>query len=235
MSIPKIMVPEYTVTIPSTLKPVKFRPFLVKENKILMLAEESKNIDQIYNAIIQVISNCTYDKLQVSSLSTLDLQYLFFKIRAKSMGEIAQFNVPCKNCQAKNLVDLNFDNIEIKTIPGHNKKVILDNESGIVFKYPSLEAEKILLDNTLNDGEKEVKLIAMCIDYFYNKTDVVYAKDCEEKEVNDFIENLSLENFNKIKHFFETIPKISYEIKYKCTKCSTEDQIIIENIRDFFT
>lgn len=234
MNIPKIIVPEYMTTVPSTSKQIKFRPFLVKENKILLLAEESKNTDIIYNAIIQILNNCTNNTLNINELSALDIQYIFFKIRAKSMGEKSRFNVPCKSCEAKNELEIDFDNIELKTIPGHNKKVILGDSMGVVFKYPTLNTEKILLQENLSDSEKEIKLICSCIDYFYSKEDLYYSKDLEESQLVEFIENLTIDNYNKVKHFFETMPKLSYEIDYECVKCKAKDRIIIEHLRDFF-
>lgn len=231
--IPQIAIPQYEIKLPSSNKNIKFRPFLVKENKILMLAAESNDIKNIYLAVSQILKNCILDSIDVDLLPAIDFQFLFFKIRAKSLGEISEFNVQCEKCNQKIATALNFDNVEIKKTIGHNKKIDFGNNTGLVMQYPSLECEQIMLDNSIPANEKEIEIILNCIDYFYDQDSIFAKSETTKEEIKQLIEELTMENYLKIKNFFDTMPKLSYTLNIKC-KCGYEEKIIIENLRDFF-
>jgi len=233
MSLPIIDVPVYNLTVPSTGESIKFRPFLVKENKLLLLANETNATDSMYDALVQIIVNCTFGKVAVEKLALFDLQYIFLKIRSKSIGEVADFSIECEGCKEPVQVEMNLDSIEIQKNPLHNPKVLLSDSVGVMLKSPTIGSEKIIGSN-LPEAEKDVDFAISCIDYIFDKETIYHSKDTPKAELKTFIESLSSENYNKIKAFFETLPKIHSELNYKCPKCSKEGKIVIDNIRDFF-
>lgn len=240
--LPKIDVPVYETTLISTGKTVRFRPFLVKEQKIFLMASQSDDAKEVVNAIKQVISNCIVDDIDIDTLPTFDLENLFMQLRARSVGEKVELNYVCNNpvpdgkgetkpCGGK--IKLFLDLLDIKPTlnPEHNKKIELTPKLGIVMKYPNFE---ILNSLNIESQADLLKIITACIDYVYDEDQIYYAKDSTEKELMEFIENMQQSDVQKIEKFFQTMPKISKELDFHCAKCNYSENITIEGIQNFF-
>jgi hypothetical protein len=244
MSLPKIDVPIYEVELPLSKKVVKIRPFLVKEEKILMMALESDDDDAILFAIKQIANNCCIESIDIEEMPIIDLEFLFLQLRARSVGEIIDLQYVCNNNvideetkdekKCGNIVKLEFNALEIKpeVDEPHDKKIQITDKLGVVMKYPDFKlAEKI---KNLNETETIVKTIVNCIDYIYDEENIYYSKDVKEIELENFIDSLTSEQFKKIEKFFETIPKISKELDFKCNRCGYEEKVFLDGIQSFF-
>lgn len=241
--LPKIDVPIYDLKLISNDKKVRFRPFTVKEEKLFLMAVESNDAESSINTIKQVLNNCIIDEINVESLPIFDLEYLFIHLRAKSIGEEIKLNYRCNNQVQKedkidscnNLVEVNFNLLEIKPTKNeqHTNKIQLDNNLGIVFKYPSFSGLQ-KYDNEVNEIEIIINMIIDCIDYIYDNEEIYYAKDSTEKELREFVESLQTKQLENIKLFFETMPKLQKKINFKCNKCEYEEEINLEGIQNFF-
>jgi hypothetical protein len=242
--LPKLDVPIYELKLISNGKIVKFRPFLVKEQKIFLMASQSEDAKEVIDAIKQVLSNCVVDDTDVTSLPVFDLEFLFLNLRAKSVGENVELNYVCNNlvknekdgeeeeaCGGK--IKLNVNLMEVDTIknPEHTNKIMLTDKLGLMMKYPSFDIIKKL--NIQNESEL-LKVIISCIDYIFDENEIYYAKDTTEEELTDFIESMQQSDVQKIQKFFETMPKISKNVEFKCKKCGYEEKITIEGIQNFF-
>ena len=233
MALPIIDVPLYQLNLPSTGEMVGFRPFLVKEQKILLLAAESKEEKSMLTAAKQIINNCTMGKLKIENLTTFDIEYLFLKIRAKSVGEISEFFVKCDKCENSVKVSIDLDKVEIKKDPNHSRKIMLTDSVGIMMKYPGIDAQEVIT-NTNNVLEKEFKVIMQCVEYIFDKEQLFYPKDTPEKDFRDFFESLTSDNYKKIEKFFLTTPKLEETIHCVCSKCSHEFDMVASSLVDFF-
>lgn len=241
--LPKIDVPLYNITLPLSGKKIKIRPFLVKEEKILLMAIESQDEEAVLLAIKQIVNNCCVDNLDVDELPVLDLEYIFLQLRARSIGEIVDLQYRCNNdvkgeneeltkCNSMIKLQFNLLEVEIEKRTEKNKKIELTKKLGVVMKYPNFNTIKKTED--LSEAEATAKLITSCIDYVYDSESIYYAKDVSEKELEDFIDSLNREQFSKIQAFFEDIPKISKKLLFKCSKCKYEEELLLEGIQSFF-
>lgn len=233
MSLPNLAVPQYSCTLPSNGSTIRFRPFLVKEKKLIMMAAEEGTFDAMYNATKQIIENCILDKIRVETLPMFDLQYLFLKIRCKSIGETSEFSIKCTNCDTVNEVSVNLDEVKVKTGLNHTDKIMLSETVGIKMKYPDITLEKDMSNNK-KESEQEYDLIIKCIDYIFDGDTIYPAKDTPRQELSELLDSLSLENYNKIKDFFETIPKLEHNLEFTCKKCANLNKHVINNLVDFF-
>lgn len=240
--LPKIDVPVYETTLISTGKPIKFRPFLVKEQKIFLMASQSDDAKEVVNAIKQVIRNCIVDDVDIDKLPTFDLENLFLQLRARSVGEKLELNYVCNNPQVTaggeskacgGKIKLFVDLLDIKPTvdPEHDKKIQLTPKLGIVMKYPNFE---ILNSLSIQSQSDLLKIIIACIDYIYDDDQIYYAKDTSESELVEFIESMQQSDIAKIQKFFETMPKISKELDFQCSKCGYRENIVVEGIQNFF-
>lgn len=240
MPLPTIATPIYELVLPSNEKKIKFRPFLVKEEKILIIALESKDVVQITSAVKQVISDCILTKeIVVQELPIFDIEYLFLNIRAKAIGESIDLIVTCGDDGVTRVpVTIYVDEIKVNKVDGHTNKIEINNEYTIQLKYPSLEQfinNNFDLTNKSSENlEKSSKLISMCIDMVYNKEDCWVASDCTEKEILDWIDTLSPKDYKKIEKFFKTMPKLSHEIKVMNPDTQVENTLVLEGLSDFF-
>lgn len=247
MGLPKIAVPEYSLTIPSSGKEVKYRPFLVKEEKILLIAMESEDEKQIVDATRNVIKNCVYGDIDVDDMPTFDIEYIFLWLRAKSKGEVIELNYNCPDC--KNKIPLSFNVEEIKVINEvtHSPKIVLTENLGVVMKYPNMNIQqKLDALGDENNVTKIFKTILMCIDYIYDAENTYPAKDHTEQEMNEFLESLTDDQFQKISSFFETMPKLKHEVKLICKNkvkgeskkkdktCGYTEDLVLEGLSSFF-
>lgn len=230
MALPKIQVPIFFIKIPSTQQELKFRPFLVKEEKILLMAQESGEKEEIL-ALIQVINNCCLDTINVEKLTTFDLEYIFLKLRARSVNNVVNLRYRDMEDDKIYEFDINLDEIEVKFDQNHSNKIQINNDIGLILKYPSIKIAETISDadgiNSLN------KILVSCIDTIYDKEKVYPASESTEQELIDFIENLDSKSFKKIQNFFETMPKLYHELNYK--NSNGNDRIIkLSTLKDFF-
>lgn len=233
MSFPKIDLPVYTLILPSNGEKIKYRPYTVKEKKILLMANESKQEDLMYNAIKQIVENCIADhNFNVSKLAYFDLFYIFLKLRAKSVGEIASFQMMCEECKKPHEISINIDSIEVKKFPNHSNKIQLTETTGVVMKYPDFSIEKYATN--YKGIETDIEIIVNCIESVFDKNEVYDITPENKKDLISFIENLTDNQFSMFTKFFETCPTISHEHVSKCPHCQREEIITLSDITDFF-
>ena len=238
MPLPKIATPTYSMVLPSTEKEINYRPFLVKEEKLLVLALESEDTKQITTAIKAVLKNCIQTKgVKVELLPTFDIEYLFLNIRGKSVGESIDVNIVCPDDEKTNVkVVIDLDDIKVKKTEGHSNQIKLDNTLMMELKYPSLEE---FIKNNFdfkdeNAMEQSFKLIAASIDKIYNEEEVWVAADCTKKEITEFLESMNSSQFKKIEEFFTTMPKLSHTIKVTNPNTKVESEVVLEGLASFF-
>ena len=238
MPLPKIATPTYELELPSTGQSIKYRPFLVKEEKVLVIALESEDNKQITNAIKAVLKSCILTKgVKVESLPTFDIEYLFLNIRGKSVGEELEVNVICPDDGETTVpVVINLDEIEVQKDENHSNKIKIDDSIMMELKYPSLDQFiKNNFDfNDKNAMDQSFELIATCIDKIYNEEEVWATADCTKKEVKDFLESMNSSQFKDIEKFFETMPKLSHTIKVTNPKTKVESEVVLEGLASFF-
>ena len=238
MPLPKIATPTYELVLPSTDETIQFRPFLVKEEKLLVLALESEDNKQITTAIKSVLKNCVLTKgIKVEQLPTFDIEFLFLNIRGKSVGEELEVNIICPDDETTQVtVDINLDDIQVQKNEEHNKQIKLDENLMMEMKYPSLDQFiKNNFDfNEKNQMDQSFQLIASCIDKIYTEEEVWATADCTKKEVNDFLEQMNSGQFKLIETFFETMPKLSHTISVTNPKTKVESDVVLEGLASFF-
>jgi hypothetical protein len=238
MPLPKIATPTYELELPSTGQNISYRPFLVKEEKVLVIALESEDNKQITTAIKAVLKNCILTKgIKVELLPTFDIEFLFLNIRGKSVGEELEVNIICPDDGETEVpVTINLDDIEIKKDEKHTNKIKLDNTIMMEMKYPSLDQFiKNNFDfNDKNAMDQSFDLIAASIDKIYTEDEVWATADCTKKEVKDFLESMNSSQFKAIESFFETMPKLSHTIKVTNPKTKVESDVVLEGLASFF-
>ena len=238
MPLPTISTPTYELVLPSSNRKIKFRPFLVKEEKILILAMESQDTKQIANAVKNVIAHCILTRgIKVEKLSTFDIEYLFLNIRGKSVGESLDVNIICPDDEKTSVkVVIDLDDIKVQKTENHTNKVQLDKNLMMELKYPSLE-EFIKSNFDFKDEnamDQSFKLIASCVDKIYTDEEVWVAADCTKKEITEFLESMNSSQFKKIEEFFTTMPKLSHTIKVKNPNTKVESEVVLEGLASFF-
>ena len=238
MPLPKIATPTYELELPSTGETIKYRPFLVKEEKLLVIAMESEDTKQITNAIKAVLKSCVLTKgVKVEQLPTFDIEFLFLNIRGKSVGEDLEVNVTCPDDDETQVpVTIYLDDIEVQKDDNHSNKIKLDDTIMMELKYPSLDQ---FIKNNFDFNEKNAMdqsfdLIASCIDKVYTQDEVWAAADCTKKEMKDFLEQMNSSQFKEIENFFETMPKLSHTIKITNPKTKVESEVVLEGLASFF-
>jgi len=238
MPLPKIATPEYDLVLPSTQKKITYRPFLVKEEKLLVLALESEDTKQITTAIKSVLKSCILTRgIKVEKLPTFDIEYLFLNIRARSVGEEVEVSIVAPDDGETNVtVTIDLEDIQVQTNENHTNKIKLDDTLMMEMKYPSLE--QFISNNFDFEGETDInqsfELIASCIDKIYNEEDVWSTDDCTKKEVVDFLEQMSSTQFKEIEQFFETMPKLSHTIEITNPITKVKSTIVLEGLSSFF-
>ena len=241
MPLPKISTPYYNLELPSTGQEVEYRPFLVKEEKVLLLALESEDTKQITSAIKTVIKNCVKTKgIKVESLPTFDIEYLFLNIRGKSVGEEVDVNIVCPDDGTTQVpMKINIDEIEVKKSDDHNNKIKVDDQLMIEMKYPSLD--QFIKNNfdfagasTKDTMDQSFTMIASCIDKIYNEEEVWECGDVTKKEMTEFLEQMNSTQFKSIEEFFNTMPKLSHTLTVKNPKTKVESEVVLEGLSSFF-
>ena len=251
MALPKTDVPIYDLKLPLTKKDIKFRPFLVKEEKLLLMAVESKEDLAIINTIKQVVNNCVITEFNIDEFPMVDIEFIFLNLRARSVGEVVELKFKCNNNvevedgkkkkkvelkKCNNVMTYSINLLEIiPTIPeNHTNKIVLSSKLGMILKYPTLDVFNGI-DKRTDSVESIIEILVKCIDYIYDENEIYYAKDTPEAELVDFIENLTQTQFKKVQEFFFSIPKIKTTLNFKCSKCNYEESLEVEGIQNFFT
>jgi len=238
MPLPKIATPTYELELPSNEQTIQYRPFLVKEEKLLVIALESEDTKQITNAIKTVIKNCILTKgIKVEDLPTFDIEYLFLNIRGKSVGEEIDVSVICPDDgETQVQVNINLDDIQVQKSEDHTKQIKVDQSIMMEMRYPSLEQFiKNNFDFTdKNAMDQSFELIGSCIDKIYTEDEVWAAGDVTKKELNEFLESMNSSQFKEIENFFETMPKLSHTIKVMNPNTQVESEVVLEGLASFF-
>lgn len=236
MSLPQINTPTYELTIPSNGKKIKYRPFLVKEEKILLLALESNDSKEITDAIIQILKNCIHSKVDIDDLSTFDIEYIFLNVRAKSVGEVLEFAITCPDDNETQVdVEISIDDIKVVKDNSHTDTIDLENGYFIKMKYPTMkyimnkkpEEEKNLIDSTFEYAVE-------CIDQIYNDEEVWESANTTKEEMSSWVETLTPDQYQKVQQFFNTMPKLKHTVKIKNPKTKVESDVTIEGLANFF-
>ena len=238
MSLPKLNTPVYEATLPSTNKVIKYRPFLVKEEKILLTAMEDGSEKTISNAVNQIIKNCVQGNIKVKELPTFDIEYLFLRLRAKSVGEKVTIGLkpyPCSQnqgeiCNNTTEVEINLEEVKVVKNEKHTTKIMLDDNVGIKMSYPDLS----ILGQKNTDVESGLKLIKDSIEMIFTNEETFDRSSFTQKELDEFFDSLTTDQFAKIKDFFDTMPVLKHTAKYKCATCGEEKETTIQGLNSFF-
>ena len=237
MPLPKISTPTYELVLPSSGRKIKYRPFLVKQEKIFIIALESQDQKQIANSIKSILSNCILTRgTKVDKLSTFDIEYLFLNVRGKSVGEQIEVMVTCPDDEKTQVpMSINIDSIKVEKSKDHKTDIKLDDQYTLKMRYPSLNefiktnfsVDEMKVDDTFD-------LIASCIDQIYSEEESWTQEDCTKKEMVEFLEQLNSSQFKEIETFFETMPKLSHKVKVKNPNTGVESEIVLEGLQNFF-
>ena len=239
MSLPKLNVPVYETVLPSTEKVIKYRPFLVKEEKVLLTAMEDGKTETIMNAVKQVLKNCIQSKIDLDQLPTFDLEFLFLRLRAKSVGEevtigLKPWGCPQNNgelCDKTTEVKVNLEEVKVIKDEKHTSKIMLDDNVGIKMRYPDISK----IDSDMGDNfETGMKMVKDSIDMIFTSEETHERDTISEKELEEFIDSLNTEQFGRIKEFFDTMPQLKHTAKYTCSTCGEEKETTITGLNSFF-
>ena len=236
MALPKIDVPIYELTVPSTDEKIKYRPFLVKEEKLLLIAMESGENSDILRAVKDIVDACTFNKMKIGNMPMFDVEYIFLQIRSKAVGEVSTLRVLCLDdmkTYAKVEVDLN--EIEVRVTDAHTNKIELSDEMGVIMKYPTVDS---FVENKIDDisPANMLDVISSCILQIYDKKgeEVHFAKDQTAKELTDFIEQLNTKQFRELQKFFDTMPRLTHTVTIENPKTKVKSEIVLSGLNDFF-
>ena len=236
MALPKLGYPTYELELPSTGKTVKYRPFLVKEEKVLLLALESEDEKQVTNAVKDLLKNCVISRIKVDQLPSFDLEYLFLKIRAASIGEVITLNVTCLDDNKTQVeAKINIDEVEVTKPEGHDKQIMFDDKTGIIMRYPSMQqfVEREFLQKDMKTDEV-YDFISDSIEQIFDNEEVYDSSTTTKKEFRTFVDSLTTKQFEKIQKFYETSPKLSHTFKVTNPNTGKESEYTIEGLQSFF-
>ena len=239
MPLPKINTPTYELELPSTGKKIKYRPFLVKEEKILLMALESEDMKQISNGIVQILNDCILTRgVKVESLATFDIEYLFLNVRAKSVGETVEVNVTCPDDGETTVeMEIEIDSIKIQKNKDHKNIIKLDDKYSMKLRYPSFDQfidNNFEVNDNVSDVNKSLDMITSCIEMVYDEEESWSASDCSKEELSEFVDQLNSKQFKQIETFFTTMPKLSHTIVVKNPNTGVESEVVLEGLANFF-
>lgn len=227
MPIPIITTPTFDVDVYSTKQKIKFRPFLVKEEKILVMAQEQGDKKEILNAMQDIVTACSNGEVDGHKLPIFDLQNLFLRIRSQSIGGTSDFNLICGECSHRTPFSLNLDAIQLTISEDHTNKIMINDDVGVIMKYP-------LPEDTVNDDLKVFDLVVNSIEQIFTREEVFNTADEPREDVVKFLDSLTTEQFEKIAKFFETMPRLEHVVEYTCSKCSKENIVLMDGLESFF-
>ncbi len=235
MALPKLnSSPEYTLTIPSTGQEIKYRPYLVKEEKVLMMAAESEDEKQMFNAIINTLKACIKDEINENTLAIFDVEYMFTQIRSKSTGELIKLRPKCKSCEEENNAAIKLDDLKVDVPKDLNNIIELTDTISVKMRWPSYK-DVVNGDYT---SEQQVKatfgLMGKCIDSIITNDEQILMGDIPEKETQDFIEEMTSDQFSKLGSYIEKMPRLRHTIQFNCRSCNTENKLPLEGLQAFF-
>lgn len=238
MALPQLNLIKYDMTIPSTGQEIKYRPFVVREEKVLLTAIESDDAQQISNAMRDIVEVCTFKEVDVKALAMFDLELIFLKLRAASVGENAEVALTCSNeeCKHQNPVKINLAGVELKGDPKASAVVQITDTVGVSLKYPTV----LKVEDTLKASKPEaaidiaIAMIAASIESIHDADSVYPASESTSRELVDFIESLNKEQFTKVQEFFDNFPKLKEDVEFTCEKCKTVNNVTLEGLNDFF-
>jgi len=242
MALPKMNVPVYEAILPSTESVIKYRPFLVKEEKILLTAMESEDEKTISNAVKQIINNCVQGDLDVDRLPTFDIEYLFLRLRAKSVGEEVTIGLKpwgCpqndgKLCENTTEVKVNLEEVKVEKNKDHTNKIMLTDDIGIILSYPNIESIKKTMSGNISETEAGMQIIKKSVEMVFTQEETHERDSFTEKELDDFFDSLNTLQLNKIRNFFDTMPVLKHTVKYTCETCGEEKETTVQGINSFF-
>ena len=236
MALPKLEVPIYELTVPSTDEKIKYRPFLIKEEKILLIAMESGANEDVIQAVKQIVSECTFNTLKLGNMPMFDVEYIFLQIRSKSVGEVSKLKILCRDDgETYANVEVDLTEIEVQVNDDHTNKIELTDEMGVIMKYPTVDS---FVENKIDDisPANMLDVIVTCIDKIYDKKgeEVFDAKDSTKQELVDFVEQMNTTQFADVQKFFDTMPSLTHEITVKNPKTKKESKVTLNGLNDFF-
>lgn len=237
MALPMAQAPRYKLTIPSTNKAVTYRPFLVKEEKALLIAQQSEDPDTMIETLKFIIESCIMDKISVNDLAIFDVEYIFTQLRAKSVGEIVDIVLKCDTCEddkATVKYSIDLTKVKVEVPKDHQKTILLFNDVGVMMKYPTLDLIKKMEGMGNENIELVFEIICQCIDSIYDSNEVYSTKEQTPKEVREFVDNLTQQQFGKLQQFFDTMPKLEETVKYACPICKKDHEQVIKGLESFF-
>ena len=235
MALPQVNTPTYELAVPSTDEKIKYRPFLVKEEKILLIAMEAQEQSGILNAVKDIVKSCTFDKFDVNKAPIFDIEYIFLNIRAKSVGEVSTVNLRCPDDNEIFVqTDIDLTKVDVQLTKGHTNKIELTDEMGMIMTYPTLDS--FTDSTTVINASNMLDVIASCVAQIYDKKgeDVYDAKDSTKQEIVDFIESLNSKQFKEIQNFFDTSPKLTHTVTIENPKTKVKSDITLTGLNDFF-
>ena len=231
--LPKLDTPTYRLTLPSTKEEIQYRPFLVKEQKLLMMAQESENENEIIDMVSQIVNACTFEKIDVDTSPMFDIEYIFLQIRGKSVGEKIDLNLTCPDDEKTSVpVQVDINDISVLMSEEHNSEVDLNNDIKMAFRYPLLKDVKGIPANT-KDVDLIFHLLNSCIESIKHEDETYNRVDISEKELTEFIDSLTGEQFERITEFFQTMPKLRHVIPVKNPKTEVESEVVVEGLASF--
>ena len=240
MPLPKINTPTYELELPSNGKKIKYRPFLVREEKILVIAMESEDMKQITDAVIDILNSCILTRgVKVDQLSTFDIEYLFLNVRSKSVGETVEVNVTCPDDgETQVQMEINVDDIKMVKNKKHKNIIKLDDTLSLKLRYPSMNQfveNNFETSESTSEIDRSLDMIITCVDTVFDEEESWSASDCTKKELREFIEQLNSKQFKDIEAFFTTMPKLSHTIKVKNPNTGVESEVVLEGLASFFS
>ena len=236
MALPQVVLPTYELEIPSNGKKIKYRPFVVKEEKLLLLALESEDEKQIEDAVKQLLKGCIQSRVKIEDLAVFDLEYIFLQIRAVSVGEIVELMLLCEDDGETQIkYNLNLTEVKVEKPEGHDNKIMLSDDMGIIMKYPSFnEFVKSSIIGSAPSADGVIEIVAGCIDQIFDGEEVYDSSTTSKKEFVTFMENMTNSQFEKIQKFFETAPKLKHTINFKNPNTGVENTVVISGLNNFF-
>jgi hypothetical protein len=234
MALPILESPKYTVEIPSTKKAIEYRPFLVKEEKILLMAQESQDSREMLNAMKDIIRACTFEKVDVNALTSFDLEYVFLKLRSKSVGEISNVNVKCSSCEAPNPIAINLDEITVKFDDSVSKTIMITDTVGVNMRYIRVKDMSALTDDKKTQSDLINEVVIASIESIFDAEKVYPAENSSKEELIVFINSLSRAQMQKIESFISAVPALKQTVQFKCKACAHDNSLELTGTQAFF-